>query len=520
MRTKNLRCILAILGLTLLLQPREAGAQNLVELGSDRAPIRYIRGTGSNIGLIVGVEFNPGPAVGKTSRVHEMGVLHRRGAAFKAGGQGVGKAAARYPSPNHLETGHQNAELTGRLLRPLLALGQLNGETNKFQILPAARFALNRTGITEILLPLICHDLYLPVPDITNQDVFEVSPIPEAIMKAYLGIYRFDQHLNDNVIQSAWVNGNQITYLPRLSIAEANMITYCEIEVDSTTLHDYPPGFYDITHAHLLPALANFPIWVAAENQDQTTCEAGIHYLWRMNGYDQAPAEVVQAIFALNHLVFSFAEVDSFKSRFPEAGSPSPPAPNLRPYAFIQWYPDHAQQQNQHDGVKFSAGLSFDVDGQIMSYRWQFGDGATSTEANPTHKYLVSGSYLVTLTVEDEFGGQAMDSVLVEDLVTSVSRRNDLVPESFHLANVFPNPFAEKTTLSFSLANPDYLRLAVFDLMGREVRNLYTGRLDAGEHQIEWDGTDSAGRVMPAGVYYSRLSTSTRSHINKMILIR
>jgi PKD repeat protein len=44
---------------------------------------------------------------------------------------------------------------------------------------------------------------------------------------------------------------------------------------------------------------------------------------------------------------------------------------------------------------------STDVDGTIASREWNFGDGTTSTEANPVHTYLVAGTYTVTLTVTD-----------------------------------------------------------------------------------------------------------------------
>ncbi|MBW3538334.1 PQQ-dependent sugar dehydrogenase [Candidatus Parcubacteria bacterium] len=51
--------------------------------------------------------------------------------------------------------------------------------------------------------------------------------------------------------------------------------------------------------------------------------------------------------------------------------------------------------------VKFSSSGSFDPDGTPLSYRWEFGDGSTSAEANPTKTYTAKGSYTVQLTVSD-----------------------------------------------------------------------------------------------------------------------
>jgi PKD repeat protein len=52
----------------------------------------------------------------------------------------------------------------------------------------------------------------------------------------------------------------------------------------------------------------------------------------------------------------------------------------------------------------FDSGASDDLDGAITAYAWDFGDGETSTEANPDHVYGAAGSYVVTLTVTDDAG--------------------------------------------------------------------------------------------------------------------
>jgi PKD repeat protein len=54
--------------------------------------------------------------------------------------------------------------------------------------------------------------------------------------------------------------------------------------------------------------------------------------------------------------------------------------------------------------IRFSSNGSFDRDGAIASYLWDFADGTTSTEANPTHIYQLPGDYRVKLTVTDNLG--------------------------------------------------------------------------------------------------------------------
>ena len=63
-----------------------------------------------------------------------------------------------------------------------------------------------------------------------------------------------------------------------------------------------------------------------------------------------------------------------------------------------------------NNSCSFDSSASSDPDGTIASYAWSFGDGSTTNVANPTHVYLGSGAYEVTLTVTDN--GGAKDNVV------------------------------------------------------------------------------------------------------------
>jgi PKD repeat protein/uncharacterized protein YcfJ len=63
--------------------------------------------------------------------------------------------------------------------------------------------------------------------------------------------------------------------------------------------------------------------------------------------------------------------------------------------------------------VAFDSSASTDPEGPIASYAWNFGDGGTSTAANPSHVYTASGTYAVTLQVTDADGATATVSHLV-----------------------------------------------------------------------------------------------------------
>lgn len=83
-----------------------------------------------------------------------------------------------------------------------------------------------------------------------------------------------------------------------------------------------------------------------------------------------------------------------------------------------------------------------------------------------------------------------------------------------------PNPFNPRTSIRFALGAAGQARVAIYDAGGREVRLLADERLDAGEHTRIWDGTDAAGRRVPAGVYWSQLRTADYESQRKMVILR
>ncbi|WP_033327704.1 PQQ-dependent sugar dehydrogenase [Streptomyces yerevanensis] len=73
--------------------------------------------------------------------------------------------------------------------------------------------------------------------------------------------------------------------------------------------------------------------------------------------------------------------------------------------------------------VKFSSAGTSDADGDSLTYSWDFGDGGTSTSANPTHKYTKNGTYTATLTAKDPSGrtGSANVQIVVGNTAPKVT---------------------------------------------------------------------------------------------------
>jgi hypothetical protein len=74
-----------------------------------------------------------------------------------------------------------------------------------------------------------------------------------------------------------------------------------------------------------------------------------------------------------------------------------------------------------------------------------------------------------------------------------------------------PNPFGSQVSLSYSLTAPGRADLEVYDVAGRMVRRLGGDRMEAGEHQVVWDGRDQGGRTLEPGMYFYRLNVDGRA---------
>src|SRR5262249_44459814 len=91
------------------------------------------------------------------------------------------------------------------------------------------------------------------------------------------------------------------------------------------------------------------------------------------------------------------------------------------------------------------------------------------------------------------------------------------LPLEYGLSQNSPNPFGVSTTISFALPERSRVRLAIYDLQGREVRTLLDGDAEAGWRTAAWRGEDDGGRPVEAGIYFVRMTarslTSTRSAV-------
>ena len=93
------------------------------------------------------------------------------------------------------------------------------------------------------------------------------------------------------------------------------------------------------------------------------------------------------------------------------------------------------------------------------------------------------------------------------------------LPEGFSLGPNYPNPFNPSTLIPYQLPSPAPVRLEVFNLLGQRIAMLVDEEQPAGFHHARWDGTDTSGRAVGAGVYLYRLQSGPRLATGRMVLV-
>ena len=112
---------------------------------------------------------------------------------------------------------------------------------------------------------------------------------------------------------------------------------------------------------------------------------------------------------------------------------------------------------------------------------------------------------------------------MIADLIVGFAagiEDDGLLPNSFELAQNFPNPFNPTTTIEFSLPTSSNVKLEIFNLNGELTAILADGRFSPGSHSVSWDGDNLTGDEVASGIYFYRLLTDDNNVSKKMVLVR
>ena len=90
----------------------------------------------------------------------------------------------------------------------------------------------------------------------------------------------------------------------------------------------------------------------------------------------------------------------------------------------------------------------------------------------------------------------------------------------YSLNQNYPNPFNSSTEITFYIPKAENVSLKIYDLLGREIKELLNDNISEGEHTLTWYGTNNSGVDAASGIYIYRVTSGKFSKSKKMVLLR
>jgi len=156
----------------------------------------------------------------------------------------------------------------------------------------------------------------------------------------------------------------------------------------------------------------------------------------------------------------------------------------------------------------------------VVGYKVYYGKASRTysncVDAGKVTEYKIpilpeEGVFYFAVTAYDSAGNESGYS-------NEVAAGNSTVP--FLLGSNYPNPFNPVTFIPYSLPKKLFIKLAIYDLLGRRIKLLENGEKAAGNYQVQWDGTDERGIPVATGLYICRLVVGHFCQARKLTLRR
>jgi len=92
--------------------------------------------------------------------------------------------------------------------------------------------------------------------------------------------------------------------------------------------------------------------------------------------------------------------------------------------------------------------------------------------------------------------------------------------EAFRSGPAVPNPFAERTTIPFYLAQASSVEITIVDVLGRSIRRIEPGHRTMGDHTAQWDGRTTDGARAASGAYIAVIRAGGVEVTQTLLLLR
>jgi len=123
-------------------------------------------------------------------------------------------------------------------------------------------------------------------------------------------------------------------------------------------------------------------------------------------------------------------------------------------------------------------------------------------------------TYYYRVTSIDKAGNQSGYSAEIGSVILGVDPQAQ-VPQSFKLYQNYPNPFNPSSKIRFDVPKDGEVTIRIYDILGREIATLSSGKWTAGIHEVVWNAQN-----IPSGVYLVRMTAENYVSVMKLILAK
>ena len=165
-----------------------------------------------------------------------------------------------------------------------------------------------------------------------------------------------------------------------------------------------------------------------------------------------------------------------------------------------------------------------------IGYQWKIKNDGSSIWSNlgiSQSQQVTMGTTSFTMKVEVTRGSESdFETKYVQYNSGGFNPKILLLPQSYSLSQNHPNPFNPTTTIKYELPEASSISLVIYDLRGNEVTRWTMGNERAGYKRKTWNGTDTNGNRVPAGVYIYKLTARSMesdqifTNSRKMVLMK